>query len=136
MNEAFKSSCFPWIIIEWNKIAGLYKLHAQLWLHVMCMKICARYWLPTQLLITCPHKPLCFKKIRTTTIAFLIFNTVVPNPYSHSTAFNPQSFIPLHPYLKFQACLIDLSQSDIQIPFELQIDNSIQQCANSWHGIF
>ena len=53
-----------------------------------------------QLLIACTHRPLCFKKIRTTiTIAFLIFNTVVPNPYNHSTAFDPQSFVPLHPYL-------------------------------------
>ena len=46
--------------------------------------------------IACPHKPLCFKKIQTTTTtAFLISNTALPNPYSHSTAFNPQSFAPL-----------------------------------------
>ena len=50
-----------------------------------------------ELFITCPHRPLCFnKKIRTTnTTVFLIFNTVVPNLYSHSTAFHPQSFTPL-----------------------------------------
>ena len=36
------------------------------------------------------------KKIRTTTTtAFLISNTVVLNPYSHSTAFNPHFFTPL-----------------------------------------
>ena len=39
------------------------------------------------------HRPLWFKKIRkTTSAAFLISNTVVPNPYSHSIAFNSQSF--------------------------------------------
>ena len=49
-----------------------------------------------ELLIARPHWLLCFKKIRTTTTtAFLIFNTVVPNPYSNSTAFQSQSFIPL-----------------------------------------
>ena len=42
------------------------------------------------------HRPLCFKKIEaTTTTVFLISNTVVPNPYSHSTAFDPQSFATL-----------------------------------------
>ena len=47
----------------------------------------------TQKSASLPHRPLSFKKIKTTTItAFLIFNTVVPNPYSHSTAFGPQSF--------------------------------------------
>ena len=74
-----------------------------------------------KLLIACPHRPLYFKKIRTTTTI-----VVVPNTCRHSTVFNPQSFVPLHPYLKFQVCLIDLSKSDIQIPFDLQIDNSIQ----------
>ena len=45
-----------------------------------------------ELLITCPRRPLCFKKIRTTTTtAFLISNTVVLNPYSHRPAFNLQS---------------------------------------------
>ena len=46
-----------------------------------------------ELLTACPHGLLSFKKIRTTTAAvFLISNTVVPNPYSHSTALDPQSF--------------------------------------------
>ena len=41
-------------------------------------------------------EPLCFNKIRTTnSIVFLISNTVVPNPYSHKTAFDHQSFAPL-----------------------------------------
>ena len=81
-----------------------------------------------ELLIVCPHMPLCFKKIRTTTTTkFLISNTVVLNPYSHST-FDPQSFAPLHLYLKFQVHLIDLSKSDIQILYGLQIDNGIRQC--------
>ena len=45
-----------------------------------------------ELLFTCPHRPLRFKKIRkTTTTVFLISKTVVPNPYSHSITFNPQS---------------------------------------------
>ena len=49
-----------------------------------------------ELLIAWPHRPLCFKKTRTTTTsAFLISNIVVPYPYSHSTAFDPQSFTPL-----------------------------------------
>ena len=40
--------------------------------------------------------PFCFKKIRTiTTAAFLISNTVVPNPYCHIAALDPQSFAPL-----------------------------------------
>ena len=49
------------------------------------------------------------KKITTTT--FLIFNTVVLNPYSHSIAFDPYL---LHPYLKSQVGVIDLSQSVTQ----------------------
>ena len=49
-----------------------------------------------ELLITYPHRPICFKKIRTTTIGvLLISNTVVPNPCSHSAAFDPQSFASL-----------------------------------------
>ena len=81
-----------------------------------------------KLLIACPHRPLCFKKIRTTTTTmFLIFNTIVFNPYSHSIEFDPQSFAPL-PYL---------SQSDIQILYGFQIDNGIWQFVNnSWTGIF
>ena len=42
-----------------------------------------------ELLIACPHKPLCCKKIKRT-------NTV-KNPYSHGTTFEPGSFVPLHP---------------------------------------
>ena len=91
-----------------------------------------------ELLIACPKRPLCFKKIRTTTTTgFLISNTVVPNPYSHSTTFDLKFFAPLHPYLKFQVRLIDLPQSDIQIFYGLQTDNSIWQCVNSnWTRIF
>ena len=49
-----------------------------------------------ELLIACPHIPLHFKKIKTTfTTAFLISNTVVPTPYSCSTALDPQSFATL-----------------------------------------
>ena len=50
------------------------------------------------LLISYTDHYYCFKKIKTTTTTvFLISNTVVPNPYSHSTAFDPHL---LHPYLK------------------------------------
>ena len=60
--------------------------------------------------------PLCFKKIRTTTIAaFLIFNTVVPNHYINNTVFNSFSF-KSH---KFKVHLIELSQSDVQILYSL-----------------
>ena len=60
-----------------------------------------------ELLIACQYTPLSFKKIpTTTTTAFLIFNTVDPNPDDHSTAFDHQSFAP---FLKFQVRLIDLS---------------------------
>ena len=80
------------------------------------------------------HSPLCSKKIKiTTTTAFLISNTVVPNPYSHIRAFIPHLS---HPYLQFHNCLIDLSQPDIQILYGLQIDHGIRQCINSgWTGI-
>ena len=39
----------------------------------------------------CPTKnrPLCFKKITTITTAFLIFNTVGPNPYNHGKHYRP-----------------------------------------------
>ena len=58
----------------------------------LVLSIC-QYW---ELLIANPHRPLCFKKIRTTTsTAFLNSNTVVLNPYNHSTTFIPQSFAPL-----------------------------------------
>ena len=57
---------------------------------------------------------------------FLIYNTVVLNPYSHITA-----------YLKFQVRLIDMSWFDIKILHDLKIDNGIWQCVNStWAGIF
>ena len=72
------------------------------------------------------HKNLCvvypahtdyyaLRKKTTTTIAYLI-STAVQNPYSHV-----QHLILnlLHPYLKFQPHLIDLSQSDIQILYGL-----------------
>ena len=42
-----------------------------------------------------PHRPLYFTKITTTSTAFLTSNTAVSNPYSHSTAFDPQSFASL-----------------------------------------
>ena len=42
-----------------------------------------------ELLIPPTHRSLCFKKIRTTTTAFLIFNTAVLNLYSHSITFDP-----------------------------------------------
>ena len=42
-----------------------------------------------------------------------------------------------HPYLNSQVSLIDLSQSDIQILYGLQIDNGIWQCvSSSLTGIF
>ena len=76
-----------------------------------------------ELLIAPPHRPLSFNIIKTTTnTAFLISNTVVPNPYSHSKAFDPNL---LHPYLKFQVHLTDFSQSDVQMLYRLQIDYSI-----------
>ena len=51
---------------------------------------CRNYLLPKL------HRPLCFKNIwTTTTTAFLISNTVVPNLYSHSAAFDPQSLTPI-----------------------------------------
>ena len=51
-----------------------------------------------------PHRPSHFMNTRTTTTkTFLISNTVVPNPYSHSRPFHTQSFTPL---LKFQVCLM------------------------------
>ena len=117
---------------------GLHKLHAWKRCH-MCTKIVQgideniieNYLSPTQ----AAYRPLCFKKIRTTTTTvFLISNKVVLNPYSHSAAFHHHSFRPL---FKFQVCLIDLSQSDIQILYDLQIDNGTQQHVNSgWTGIF
>ena len=87
-----------------------------------------------ELFIAHPHRPLCFKKIRTTTTtAFLISNTVIPNPYS--LAQNSILYLS-HPYLKFQVCLTDLSQSDNQIIYSLQKDNGICQLLDRcWTGI-
>ena len=49
-----------------------------------------------EILVAHPHRPLCFKKIRTTTTTtFFISNTIALNPYSHITTLNPQSFTPL-----------------------------------------
>ena len=43
----------------------------------------------------------------------------------------------LQPYCKFQVHIIDWSQSNIQILYDLQVDNGIRQCVNSsWTGIF
>ena len=44
---------------------------------------------------------------------FLISNTIILDPYSHGTTFDPQSFAHLHRYLKFQVLLIGLPQYDI-----------------------
>ena len=56
--------------------------------------------------------------MKTTTTAFKISKTVVPNPYS-------------------QVTFLDLLQSDIQILYGRQIDNGIRQCVgSSWTGIF
>ena len=76
----------------------------------------------------------CFKKIKTiTTTAFLTSNTVVPNPYNHSAAFDLQSFTPLS---EVPVSLIDMSRSNIQILYDIQIDNGILQRVNSsWTGI-
>ena len=73
-----------------------------------------------ELLIAYPHRSLCFKKFKTTTFtAFLISNTVVPNHYSHNTT----TILNLpHPYLRFQAHLIDMPHSDIQIFFKQQLN--------------
>ena len=117
-------------------------MHACLWLqpcreHASKQRytytnICAWYWFLCVKKIgsaNLPHRPLCFKKIKTiTTTAFSISSTVVLNPYSHSTAFGPQSFAPL---ILVGSSLIDLFQSDIQMLHNLQIDNGIQKCVNS-----
>ena len=64
---------------------------------------------------------------------FLISKIVVPNQYSHGTAYDLNSS---HPYLKFQVRLKDLFQSDLQILYSLQTDNGILQCVHSnWTGI-
>ena len=50
--------------------------------------------------------------MKTTTTAFKISKTVVPNPYS-------------------QVTFLDRLQSDIQILYGRQIDNGIRQCVGS-----
>ena len=88
-----------------------------------------------ELLFTRPHRPLWFKKIRTiTTTAILISNTVVPNPYTHSIAFNGQFFSQLSelpgPIKRFVLAWYS-------ILYGLEIGNGILQCVNkSWNGIF
>ena len=73
-------------------------------MHVRCMQtvLCVHKILCMVLIPLCDlnlpisHRPLGFKKIKTTTTtAFLISNTIVPHLYCHSTAFDPQSFAPL-----------------------------------------
>ena len=84
-----------------------------------------------ELLISRPHWPLCFKKIRKTTTTVFLFPTQQPRIL---TAIVQHSILNLsHPYFKFHVRLIDLSQSDIQILYGLQIDNVIviRQCVNS-----
>ena len=76
-----------------------------------------------------PTLPLCFKKIRKTTTTVFLFPTQQPRIL---TAVVQHSILNLsHPYFKFHVRLIDLSQSDIQILYGLQIDNVIRQCVNS-----
>ena len=114
-----------------NSNAGLYLLRAKLQSCTSCTVLIP---LRAKIIWICksPHRPLCFRT--TTTTAFLISNIVVSNPYSHSAAFDSQFRTP---YLKFKVRLIDLSQSDIHILYDLQIDNGIWQCvSSSWTGIF
>ena len=89
-----------------------------------------------ELLTARAHRTLCFTKIRATTATvFLIPNTVVSNPYSHSTAFDLQFFAPL-PWVPVPLNR-SLSQTAIQILYGFQIGNCIQQCVNScWIEIF
>ena len=88
------------------------------------------YCAPTQTIVLLENKSNHYHSI-------FKFNTVVPNLYSHNTAFNPQTLNLWQPYRKFQVCLIDLSEPAISILYGLQIDNGIRQCVNSnWIGIF
>ena len=81
-----------------------------------------------ELLIAYPFRPLCFKNLRTTTTAtFLISNTVVPNPYSHSAAFDPQS---LAPFSKVQGSFSRSVSVWHSVHYSLQIGNGILQCVN------
>ena len=82
----------------------------------------------SELLLAQPHIFLCFKKIRATTATTLLF----PTQSRILTAIVQHSILNLlHPYLKFQVFLIDITQSDIQILYGLQIDNGIPQSVNS-----
>ena len=78
-----------------------------------------------------PQRPLHFMKIWiTSTTAFLIPCTVVPNAYSHSKLFHPQSSATLSS-VSGSVNIVDLSQSDIHILYNLQIDNEFWR-TNSW----
>ena len=90
-----------------------------------------------------PHRPLYFTKITTTSTAFLTSNTAVSNPYSHSTAFDPQSFASLYQVPgSFNRCASvwywsTLRPSNSSWYSDLQTDNDIRQCVNiSWTGVF
>ena len=74
-------------------------MHANGVIRVQKFVHCIDWECNLELLIACWNRPLCFKKIKTTnTTAFLISNTLIPNPYSHKAIF---SLNLLHPYLKF-----------------------------------
>ena len=100
-------------------------------------KICAWYWficVKTFESGSLPRRPLGLKKIKTASTVFFISKTIVLNPYSNGAIFDPQFS---YPFLNLHVCWIDMSQSDIQILYSLQIDNGIRQCVNSrWTGIF
>ena len=68
--------------------------------------------------------------LRTTTITvFLISNTVVPNPYSHSATFNPQSFAPLSlALIPFKICPSLIFKYFMSFKYVLVL---IRQCVNS-----
>ena len=72
-----------------NELAGLHKLHAVTTMCVTCIQNTSHIHenLCTILI------PLC--KYDLNLPMFLISNTAVSNPYSHSTGFDPQSFLPL-----------------------------------------
>ena len=66
-------------------------MHVHENLYTVLIRLCKYNLMP---ILNKPHYAL--KKIKTATaISSLISNTVVPNPYSHSTAFDPQSFVTL-----------------------------------------
>ena len=91
---------------SYNKISFVAELKQALRMILSCITSCVSHelWkLSTglsichnwELVIVHPNRPLCFKKIRTNTRSHLIFNTVVPNPNSHSIGFDPQIFASL-----------------------------------------